>query len=275
MLRTGNWASAGLALAFGGAVLLLAAAGPGAAVADARASFLPHRALYEMKLGRSKNGAEVADVNGRMAFEWRDDCDGWTVEQQYLLRFLAATGAVNDVASRYTTWESKDGNRYRFLVTKQHGGDTSNELDGEASQQPETGGEARFRKPEAKTFKLPAGTLFPSAHTFALIDKARAGTTFFPSRMFDGGELEGENPVTAVIGRPAMLDKPMSPELAERYWPIRLAFFSPDGNTAAPDYEMDVLLHENGIAHALNIDYGEYVIAVKLLKLEMLPAPAC
>src|ERR1700731_3630639 len=87
---------------------------PAATAKPAEVAIAPHRAIYDMTLTSAKNGSNIADVSGRMIFEWADVCDGWAVQQHLRLRFNYAEGDVSKIASNEVTWESKDGKRYNF-----------------------------------------------------------------------------------------------------------------------------------------------------------------
>ena len=49
--------------------------------------FQSHRAFYKMSLGKIKNNSDIIGVEGRMIFEWRSVCDGWSVNQRYLMQY--------------------------------------------------------------------------------------------------------------------------------------------------------------------------------------------
>lgn len=67
-----------------------------------------------------------------------------------------------------------NGDRLRFASRVQIGA-ARRQFKGEARLKGADGpGEAVFNQPQAKTVKLPGGTLFPLAHTTLLIDRARA-----------------------------------------------------------------------------------------------------
>lgn len=259
-------------VAFAAALLLSpAAATPGHAV-----DIQPHRALYQMSLMRAGSASGVVGASGSMSFSWSDTCDGWAVEQRYTLHMEYAEQDDTEVTISFATLESKDGTRYRFNVRKQHEGDAAEVLRGEARVHRPGGGEARFTKPDATTLPLPAGSLFPSGHTVRLIEAALAGKTFLSEKVFDGGTVEGAYTVTGGIGkmRPAPSDE-RNPLLRKRWWPVRLAFFPPDGDSALPDYELGMELGENGVARAMILDYGNFVIRARLEKLEALPRSTC
>jgi len=42
-----------------------------------------------------------------------------------------------------------------------------------------------------------------------------------------------------------------------------------------PDYELGMLLLENGVSRDMLIDYGDYTIKAKLDSIEALPKPNC
>src|SRR5438105_790526 len=133
-------------------------------------------------------------------------------------------------------------------------------------------------QPDAKTLKLPAGTLFPSAHTISLIDKAKAGENFISKLIFDGATMENSVLVTAVIGAKIEPDEESakkSPLLNRPGWRVQLAFFPADQKAEKPDYQLGMVLLDNGVSRDMVIDYGEYSIRAKLDDIEALPKPKC
>ena len=129
-----------------------------------------HRALYTMSLAHAKTDSGVTGAQGEMGYQWGETCDGWTVEQRYRLTINYSESQDVAIDSNFVTWESKDGLRYRFNQKETRNGQDSSEIRGEAHLDgPGKGGAVEFTSPEAKTIALPAGTLFPSAHTIHLI----------------------------------------------------------------------------------------------------------
>src|SRR6059058_5885513 len=166
----------------------------------AAADIAPHRALYQMTLGATKGDAGVASASGTMAYQWGEACNGWTVEQRYRLKMGYSEQQDVDMASNFVTWESKDALRYRFNQKETRNGEGGDPVHGEAHLDGAgKGGAADFTSPQPKTIELPAGTLFPSAHTIMLIDKAKAGENFLSRQVFDGSTQETAVLVSAVI----------------------------------------------------------------------------
>ena len=243
------------------------------------AEIMPHRALYTMTLGRAGGDAGVVGANGTMAYQWGESCDGWTVEQRYRLKMGYAETPDVSIASNFVTWEAKDGLSYRFNQKETRNGTDDDEIRGTAKLDgQDKGGAVDFEKPEGKSFKLPAGMMFPSTHTIFLIDKARAGEVFVSKHIFDGATVENAVLVSAVIGPKVAPDAEAakkSPLLNRPGWRVRLAFFPADPKVEKPDYELGMLLLDNGVSRDMVIDYGDYAIHATLNDIESLPKAGC
>ena len=144
------------------------------------------------------------------------------------------------------------------------------------------GGSAEFTKPEQATIPLAADVLFPTAHTLFLIGRAQAGDQFIARHVFDGTSVDDATLVSAVVG-PVL--KPgahqgdgkvvSNPLLDHPSWRMRLAFFPTDSKSEQPDYELSMLLLDNGVSESMSLDYGDYAIRARLQQIEALPKPTC
>lgn len=251
----------------------------GAATAASAGEIAPHRALYSISLSRASGDAGVTGASGTMAYQWGEVCDGWTVEQRYRLKMGYSESPDVTIASNFVTWEGKDGLRYRFQQKESRTGSDDEEVKGTAKLDgPDKGGTVDFDKPADKNIKLPPGTLFPSAHTIMLIQKAEAGENFVSKQVFDGATAESAVLVTAVIGAKVEPDAELakkSPLLNRPGWRVRLAFFPADQKADKPEYELAMVLLDNGISRDMTIDYGDYAIRAKLDDIEPLQKPGC
>jgi hypothetical protein len=287
-LFLGKLLGAAMGVALGAAVTLVASADAPALAAtlpsalpsssEVAAAIQPHRAIYAMSLLSARNSSKVSDVRGRMMFEWADACDGWTTEQRFQLRFVYSEGDEMAMNTNYTTWEAKDGLRYRFNVRKVINGEVDDDVRGEANLTPNGGaGAAQFSKPEPQEIDLPAGAMFPTAHTLAVLDHARRGEHFFSRTIFDGADAEGATEVSTVIGQPSPVKNAAKSALLRdaKSWPVRMAFFPTHSDSAQPEYEMSLRLLQNGVAESMQIDYGDFIVNAILEKIEALPRSGC
>lgn len=254
--------------------------------AASNVAIIPHRAIYSLSLASAKNGSNVKGVSGKMMFEWDDACDGWTVQQHMHLHFNLGENGESSVTSTEITWESKEGDKYNFNIRRVTDGKETEQYRGKATLGPK-GGTVTYSVPEGRTDALPAGSLFPSAHTRLLLQKAQSGEKFFVRHVFDGSDEEGANDVSAFISSitpdetpraevPASLKE--NSLLDAKEWPIRLAYFKQTGETGETgesDFEMNLNLLSNGVAKSIRIDYSDFSVQGTLAALEPLQKHDC
>lgn len=242
-----------------------------------------HRAIYEMKLKSVRNAATISAASGTMLYEFGDACDGWTTQQRFELNFRDTDGNEVKTDTNYVTWESKDGHDLRFEMRKVANGNVDEELSGTATTGA-AGGEVKFGGAEPKTMPLPAGTLFPWAHTFALLDRANAGDKMFYATVFDGASADGPNGISAVIGKPtdkvdadaiAAVPEAQRALVAGKAWPITMAIFPDSAEATEPEQEMTTVFQQNGILRSMVLDFGTFALEGQLKSVEPVKRPDC
>jgi hypothetical protein len=240
----------------------------------------PHRAAYKLELKRTRGGSRVSEATGAMIYTWGETCDGWTVEQQFVLNLVQGNGNSMQFTVVSSTWESKDGTRLRFYIKRERNGQEVEKIRGEARLDGENGaGIAEFEMPIPTRVKLPKETVFPTMHMLRLMRRAAEGAKTDWQLVFDGSELEPPGPVSAFIlplKDPKNPSKAIGPPLGpQKVRKIQLAFFPALGNAPEPEFEMSIALQDNGIAPSLVLDYGDYAIRGTLARLEALEKPLC
>ncbi|HVY13222.1 MAG TPA: DUF1849 family protein [Alphaproteobacteria bacterium] len=265
-------------------------AAPRATPKDAFEALAPHRAIYKVMLGSAKNGGHVSDISGKMFFSLADDCHAWNINQKMQVHFYYSGGDVSDNVSDLISRENKDGSGYVFYSRRKNDNDAPEVLRGEANLTADANGiglgKASYNGEGEKQISFTSNTLFPVHHTLELLKQARAGKKFYSIDVFDGADESGYNQISAFIGAQVNADtgkataaksdsKAGSGLLAQRGWPIRMAFFSPDNQRGSPDYEMDMLLLDNGVIKSMKVDYGDFSMAAELVKAEPLPEAKC
>ena len=159
-----------------------------------------HRAGYTLNLDSVRQGSNVTGVSGNMAYEVTDACDGWAVRQRLEMNLNNRDGQTVKMVSDYLTWESKDGTKLRFRMKQTTDNAVTEQVEGDASLgAPGGAGQIHYTLPADKTMPLPQGTLFPMAHTEAIIRAAEAGKKFLTIPLFDGTGADGAQNTSIVI----------------------------------------------------------------------------
>lgn len=245
---------------------------------------LPHKALYNVALSKAKNGSQIIDIKGQMFYQIRQECDGFVTDHRFTLTYDYADSDPLRVTSDFSTVETLDGSHFDFTSRRRRNGDVYQELRGIADKT-ETGGTVTYTEPNDLSFALPPKTLFPSSHTRTLIDAARSGKRFVTSIIFDGSDDQGPVDVTAIIspyqklatpvvakGQPSTIDTTM---LESPAWKVRLAFFPKNSGSETSDYELTMIIHENGLISNMTIDYNDFTVEQTLVALESLSPNVC
>ncbi len=179
-------------------------ASSGASAAPAQAAGLntasaAHRAIYTLTLSSSRGGDVVA-ATGTMGYEVIDACDGWAVRQRLSMTLTNSDGQDIKMVSDYATWEAKDGLKFRFHMKQTTDTAVTSQTDGDAKLERAGGpGEAHYTVPEDTIKPLPPGTLFPMAHTSAILAGAQSGKKFLALPLFDGTDDSGAEDSSVVV----------------------------------------------------------------------------
>jgi len=234
-----------------------------------------HRALYTLTLDTDNNGtgSDVVGASGRMGYEVIDACDGWATHQQLDMMVVNSDGQNIHMVSDYTTWEAKDGLSFRFHTRQTTDDAVTSQIDGDAKVDGQGGpGTVHYTSPKDTTKPLPPATLFPMAHTAALLGAARAGKKFIALPLFDGTSEDGAEDTSVVVLNtrpPEATPYPLLSALPSAR--VHLAFFERTPGSITPDYEVSMRYWENGVADALRMNFGDFVMDAKLSELTLQP----
>jgi len=242
-----------------------AANAPAPGITSGQEALLAHKALYTLTLDSAKS-RDVIGATGTMGYEVTDACDGWAVRQRLNMTITNADGQNIQMTSDYATWEAKNGLTFRYHMRQTTDTAVTSQTDGEATLQKVGGpGEARYTEPRDSVAKLPAGTVFPMAHTAAIIAAARDKKHFLSLPLFDGTDENGAEDSFIVLldWKPPM----------QTNWPIlsvlpstriHISFFNHGPDSVTPSYEAIMRYWENGVANDMKMNFGDFVMNAKM-----------
>lgn len=237
-----------------------------------------HRAVYDVKLKEASDRSGIDGMNGRIVYEFRGSaCDGYTTNFRFVTR-LSARGEVNLTDQRTSTFEDGAGENFRFVTKTFVNENEDKNIEGSATSQ-DGSVMVDLKLPEPLELDLNAA-LFPTKHVIDLIERARAGETFYEEQIFDGSDGADRILTTTVVIGPQKSDPTKDAGedtlAGQPYRNISVAYFDevndPEG---LPEYSIAFKLHENGISRDLEMDYGDFVLTGKMTDLELFEPENC
>lgn len=257
--------------------------------AAASAVFLPHQALYELSLVKSRGSTSVDNARGRILYKFSGSaCEGYTSEFRQVSELSSGEGKVTLSDLRSTSWEDGEGKSYRFKINSRMNDIDSSSVDGIA----ERSGDyimVKLQQPKAKAFTLDGSIVFPTEQIQRIIAAAKERKALLELAVYDGSD-NGEkvyNTLT-VIGQPIPGHRTIaSPDPAIvndqmkslTRWPVTVSYYdqkakSKDGEQT-PVYAMSFELYEDGVSRALSLDYNDFVIAGAMGKIDIKETKPC
>ncbi|BDA84242.1 ATP-binding protein [Aureimonas sp. SA4125] len=251
------------------------------------AQLVPHRAVYELSLTRKS--FDLLGGIGRIAADVEiPACGRFDTDYRFVARFEREDKTV---VTDQQTVSVEDVAAGTFDFTTKTFVDNAPEavLRGRAVNGAK-GTQVSIEEPERSKFDLPL-SVFPSAHTVALIENAKAGERFVQTPFFDGDIEEDMMLTTTAIITPTKPEgsgseraKTSTGEHVDgklhgiASWRVTESYF--DRHTDAdgsgqPLYQTSYTLYENGISDDITIDNGDYAFAGSLSRLDLKPVPTC
>jgi len=262
---------------------------PAEAASAAGAAFLPHQALYNLSLVKSRGSASIDNARGRILYNFSGSaCEGYASEFRQVSELNSGEGKVTLSDLRSTSWEDAEGKSYRFTIDTRMNDVETHPVDGLAER---TGDHitVKLKQPEAKTFTLDGSAVFPTEQIRRIISAAKQGKSLLELTVYDGSD-NGEkvyNTLT-VIGQPIPADRNTgTPDPSTTNdqmksltrWPVTVSYYDRDAKAKdgeqTPVYAMSFELFENGVSRALVLDYNDFVISGALGKFDVKDSKPC
>ncbi|GAA5540903.1 MULTISPECIES: cell envelope integrity protein EipB [Brucella/Ochrobactrum group] len=247
------------------------------AQAASTVTLVPHRAVYDLTLDRADEKSGISGLTGRMVYEFNGSaCEGYTTNFRFVTRIDMEEQPQRVTDQQTTTFEGSDGKSFRFVNKTFVDKELVKEVRGDAKLE---GGKTvvELSKPKENKIDL-RGTQFPTQHMEELIGKAEAGQKFYQTSLFDASEDADRVVATTVVvgkGQTPSDDetKFMGPFSKDPVWPVTIAYFDDkEKQDGLPIYRINFKLYRNGITRDLTMDYGDFAMRGKLVKLDVFDA---
>jgi EipB-like len=276
-------------------MLMIAAAALGSAFSSGHAvaagtpPFLPHQAIYDLNLVKSRGSSSINSARGRILYNFSGStCEGYTSEFRQVSELEGSEDKMTLSDLRSTSWEDGGGKSYRFKIDSRMNDADSSPVDGVAER---IGDHVtvKLKQPEVKTFTLDGSTVFPTQQIQRIIEAARAGKSLLELTVYDGSD-NGEKVYNtlSVIGQPIRGERTIAaPDPSTESdamksltrWPVTVSYFDRGAKSTegeqTPVYAMSFELYENGVSRALVLDYNDFVISAAMGKFDVKDSKPC
>jgi hypothetical protein len=268
--------------------LILVGFASGAGAQGARIALVPHRAVYDLALQKTRGNSQVAAVSGRILYDFDGNaCAGYSLEFRQVSKLESGENKQSTSDLRSTTWEGADAKSFKFTSQNFVDENLVDSVDGRAERRPDETA-VNLVKPEHKNLDLDAKVVFPTEHMVRVIEAARAGKSILNFPVYDGSET-GQKvfDTLSVIGRKIGPNERQHDDAAANdvkltgvaRWPVTISYFDESkkskNSEQTPAYAIGFELYENGISRALVLDYNDFVVAGKLSSLEVRQPKPC
>ena len=264
-----------------GLVSLLAALAAVQPVQASGAALAAHRAVYDISLKSAEDRSGISGAQGRMVIEFLGSgCEGWTINFRMMNQFFLAGGKSRIHDSRSSMWESGKSDQLRYVQSQYVDSQLQEEKELRAEMKDGKVGGA-ITKPSPEVFQLPEGVSFPVSHQLKLVAAAMEGKTRDETLLYDGSD--GANPAIAITFIGNKKDQPgSSPEEKLKAvqglsgWPVSISYYKPEKkDQETPDYQVNMMLYQNGISGDMTLNYGDFVLDAKLADIKILEPSSC
>ena len=267
------------------AVLILSALCAAAGSASAAAVVTPHRAIYDLTLLRAEEGASLQSASGKLAFEIQgSSCEGYTVSFRMATKYSPKEGNMTVIDTQTTTYEGPGALEFHHQLKETVNGETRQDLRVNLAR-PGAGkeGTGEVSTKSGESFTIPPDTALPMQHQLKLMALGATGGGRDSSLVFDGSDEGKVFRAISFVGAEKQPDgiaadaqNPAADKLKQTdAWPMTVSYYDVKGDADTPEYQVSFNMYENGVATQLVLDYGTFVLAGKLSRLDLYQPSAC
>jgi hypothetical protein len=230
-------------------------------------------AIYDLSLAKVRTH-DVTGATGEMRFSIADGCTGWGTTQHMTLLIRNADGSLTKTVTDYVTWETKSGSQLTFnLSERDNDGKPVTDDAGTAIRAPDGTGTITYSTPANRVMTMPPGTLFPMAHTAAILDAGMQGKKFISVPLFDGTTDDGpQHTFVVILDRHGPAANPFHGLAKLSSTDVDIAFYERKHSDQNPDFRSQMLYYDDGVADNIMMDFGDFVMRGRLERLSIPPS---
>ena len=240
------------------------------------AQILSHNAIYTLNIVNINKASSIEGGQGQSVFEIKQVCNGWSVNEDFILVYQLPNQKYAKSFSSHKTFENEKGTQHSFSRNEKSDFHGENSYEGFIQKKDNMIIGSLISK-ETKKLSFHKNVLFPIDHLNKLINTAENQGSLFTSEVFFGSE---DNEFVKTVS--AFISKKRSSKIKNNFylankmiWPIKLSVYPNQTKQSNPEYEILIELDEVGIVHSYQVNYKHYTIKAKLLNFKKIEKTGC
>ncbi len=242
---------------------------------------VPHRAVYDLRMGASTGPKGPAAAQGRIVYEMRGNhCNGYAIKFRQVTEVTPSQGMSQTSEMRSAFQEDAAGRTFRYRIDVLANGRLASTSQGSAERSA-SGISISVNKPAEKKINLKLAVTFPMQQTIRILEAARKGERVLEMKTYDGSDggakiYHSLQIISAPIAKPADDLTSSYPQMkGMKRWRVVASNFDLKKIDAPPLYVLKYELWENGVSSNVSVDYGAFTLIGTMSKLEMLKTKPC
>lgn len=259
----------------------LAALLPGGVMAaQPLADLVPHRAVYEVSVGRPAEVDVDVRAAGEVTMRAEKTCKGWRLMHRLEVALVIAGQEPLQMVSQIAFDETSDGTRLDFASSLQINGETVERSKGNArldtAGKP---GQVFFQEPEEELKSLPPETVLPVRAFAVSMGRLLQGERVVEQLVFDGSDPSGPVRISDLLlgEAPALEARPRGDtSLATGpFLRILSSYIDPGTTDSEPRSVQRADINAAGVTGRWSFNIDAIPLQAELSEIEALPEPAC
>jgi len=239
-------------------------------------TLVSHKAYYKLLLNKTEANSLLQGGEGKSTFYFEKSCNGWALKENFLLSYNLSNNKTTNTFSIFKTFEDFSSNNFSFEHYDKS--DINGIIDYQGFIKKKNKYlSGKIIEKEITNLNYEDKILLPTEHLIKLLNHAKKNKKILYSNVFFGSSKTSlVKRVSAIIGKIKTITTKLESEVINNeVWPIHLAFFNYKSKKSSPETQIVIEIDEGGIVYNYEVDYGDYKMLAKLVKLENISGTKC
>ena len=239
-------------------------------------TLISHKAYYKLLLKKTEVNSLLQGGEGNSTFIFEKSCNGWSLKENFILSYDLSNNKTTNTYSIFKTFEDFSSSNFSFEHYDK------SDINGIINYQgfikkKDNYLSGKLIEKEITNLNYEDKILLPTEHLIKLLDNAKNNKKILYSNVFFGSSKTAlVKKVSAIIGKKKKVKVNFDSKIINNeVWPIHLAFFNYNSKKSSPETQIVIEIDQGGIVYNYEVNYGDYKMLAKLVKLENISGKKC